>query len=119
MAESLTKERSDDLENQLKANIKPIAPIEINGGPPPMLERSSKFGSRESFLQKALESFSKIEGPVFLADFFGGICSHITFRSNDGKIYSWFECIVGEGYSIDNVRFHGTFKSEMPFLEEN
>lgn len=119
MVKSLSKEESDAIENKLKANIKPTAPIQINGGPPPMLERSSRFGSRDSFLQRALQSFTKIEGPVVTGDFFGGMCSHITFRSNDGKIYSWFECLVGEGYSKDDIRFHGTFKSEMPFLEEN
>lgn len=99
MPESLTVEQSDALEKKLNT-------IPSSAKPFPVLERTSRFGDRESFLERALELFTKVQGPVVYGDFFGGQSSHITFRCNSGKIYSWIEIINGDGYSKENVRVH-------------
>jgi hypothetical protein len=57
----------------------------------------SRFGFRESFLDNAINIFME-DGRKSLVygAFFTGYTSHITFISENGKIYSWLE-YLGEG----------------------
>jgi hypothetical protein len=63
----------------------------------PTLEPSSRHGSRADFLDKALKRMkNNPDTPLVDGDFYTGYMSHITFRSHEGKIYSWFESLTSD-----------------------
>jgi hypothetical protein len=64
---------------------------------PPRLERTSRDGSRQDFLNRSLEILLSYNDnkPRVIGKFFSGWVSHITFISANGKIFSWYENIDG------------------------
>ena len=64
----------------------------------PILQPTSRYGSRSNFLRTSLERMEETpDVPLVMGEFYTGNMSHITFRSHEGKIYSWFESLSLEG----------------------
>jgi hypothetical protein len=101
---SMTEDYSIILQDNLLEHIKNTKKKPLNY--PRYLERTSRLGTRDDFLKYALELFSSVEGPVIYGSFFGGMSSHITFRSHDGKIYSWIELLDEK----EDIRIHTSSK---------
>jgi hypothetical protein len=69
----------------------PLTPLPSCGG---ILSTFDKPCSRDDFLQSDLKRFlsSENDGKSLLTrDTFTGFKYHVTFRSHDGKIFSWLE----------------------------
>lgn len=66
--------------------------------PRPILQPTSRYGPRSDFLRNALEKMKETPYvPLVISEFYTGNMSHITFRSHEDKIYSWFESLSIEG----------------------
>ena len=95
-------------------------PMERN---PPRLERTSRDGSRQDFLNRSLEILLSYNDnkPRVIGKFFSGWVSHITFISENGKIFSWFENI--DGADQNSVEFftydYEYLKSRMNIIRED
>jgi hypothetical protein len=69
----------------------PLSPLPSCGG---LLSTFDKPCSRDNFLDNALNRFlhSENDGKSLLTrDTFTDFTYHVTFRSHDGKVYSWLE----------------------------
>jgi hypothetical protein len=95
----------------------------LKQGIPPQMERQSRDGNRQDFLNRALEillSYTDSK-PRVKAAFFCGYMSHITFVSENGKIFSWFE-YLGEGQqdSVEILTYdYDYLKSRMDIIHED
>ena len=90
---------------------------------PTQMERTSRYGSRQDFLDRDLEillSYNDNKSRV-IGNFFSGWVSHITFVSANGKIFSWFE-YLGEGQqdSVEILTYdYDYLKSRMNIIRED